>query len=89
MYRERSTGGVAQLDFTVTDIPEHAVRIAAMAAIELNTLQCYSVILQYRREQSVSIFHGLWGFGFGLIRNRSLNVQARDIAHIYGLPPLR
>ena len=26
---------MAQLDFTVADIPEHAVRIAAMAAIEL------------------------------------------------------
>lgn len=35
MYRERSTGGETQLDFTVANIPEHAVRIAAMAAIEL------------------------------------------------------
>lgn len=35
MHHERSTGGVGQLDFTVADIPEHAVRIAAMAAIEL------------------------------------------------------
>ena len=35
MYHKRSTGGAARLDFAVTDIPEHAVRIAAMAAIEL------------------------------------------------------
>lgn len=35
MYRERSAADAAQLSFTVTDIPEHAVRIAAMAAIEL------------------------------------------------------
>lgn len=35
MYYARSTDDAVQLDFTVTDIPEHAVRIAAMAAIEL------------------------------------------------------
>ena len=35
MNRKRSTGDVAQLDFTTADIPEHAVRIVAMAAIEL------------------------------------------------------
>lgn len=35
MHHKRSTGSVAQLDFTAADIPEYAVRIAAMAAIEL------------------------------------------------------
>ena len=35
MYRERSAADAAQLSFTVADIPGHAGRIAAMAAIEL------------------------------------------------------
>ena len=35
MYRERSTGGVSQLDFTAADIPEHAMKIAGMALFEM------------------------------------------------------
>ena len=35
MNRERSAGGVAQLDFHASDIPEHAMRIAGMALFEM------------------------------------------------------
>lgn len=35
MHCERSAADVVQFCFTVTDIPDHAVKIAAMAAIEL------------------------------------------------------
>lgn len=35
MYHKRSTGGVAHLDFTAADIPEHAMKIAGMALFEM------------------------------------------------------